>query len=664
MIIQRQPKNCPDIPPPRSERGTSLAAMMTMSVIVGIVTTSMMGMIIPSYEKIGQMKNGNRVRSLSEAGIDYAIQQISAAKAAGTNSSFDPGNTAGAAADNTLSSSITGDPKATVNVHVEAVANPPKTSMLYDPLLEQVQPNAYRLATCTATVGGTTKQIRCLLEPIFDARPLSGSPKYPYAAFGIARLVFVGKSGINSYNTPLNRDPRVGADMGSLGKISQVHGGSSGLDRGITEGGSHYEFPSPVSNYNKQFGIVADQFNAQAVSQAPWMQMMGNTYSNGSNTAYQPRTPGESFNDYTTGSGRNRQTVQGHPEDNVFGLSNGIDDVPTGTSSSGSSSKIPLNNNTNNNDAWAPYPSSGSDNQWTGGVTNFASSVRYPQPQSIPPAPSAPSGTFDLGNVVLKSGAKIIFQDGAAAPTAPIGTISGKTITLPPGDYSMSSLTLSGGSKIDIPAGTSGDTNLYIQGASGGGNIMSVSNDSSINTTGISGSGMNTSGKNGIKNGSDTTQLTVNDPHDATLTASNIKEVTGTADNLHIYSNSSGTMQLQGNERMTIYAPYSTINVGSTQDANSNVNSITNDANFYGALVGGVINVMSSYSSGGGAYLHYDKNLKPPTSDVPEYINPYDPPSPFYVKGGGKIIGYRAVTWQEAVKANPAKPDSAQWTTH
>lgn len=627
----------------RDERGTSLAAMLTMSVIVGVITTSMMGMIMPSYQKIGQMKNGNRVRSLSEAGVDYAIQQVSAAKAAGTVTPMDPGDdTAGEYVDTTLPASITNDPNASVKVRIQSVANPPKTSMLYDPLLNQVQPNAYRLATCTATVGGTTKQIRCLLEPIFDARPVNGPPRYPYAAFGIARLVFVGKAGINSYNTPAGKDTRVGADMGSLGKISQVHGGDSDLDRSITQGGSHYEFPNPLSMYNKQFDIVGDQFNAQAVSKADWMQIFGNTYSNGSNTAYYPRNPGDTF------TGKSSE-----PWNNVFGLSNGVDaNIPTGT---GAGNIIPKNGP---GPTW-DYPVSTSDNQWSGGKTNFKSSVVYPQP-NIPPPITAPNGTVDLGNVVLKDGAQLLIQEGAPARTSPIGTVSGKTITIPPGDYSMSSLTLSNKSTVNIQSGTSVETNLYIQGPSGGGNIMSVSNDSSINMTGISGTGMNTSGKNGVKNGSASNQLTINDAKDASLNSSKIIETGGSADNLHIYSEGSGTMQLQGNERMTVYAPYATINVGSTQSG-TNVNSLSRDANFYGALVGGVINIISSYTTGGGAYVHYDKKLRP--ADEPEYMDPYAPLSPFYTNNAGKVVGYRAVTWQEAVKPNVANPNNAQWVT-
>jgi hypothetical protein len=609
----------------RNESGASLVAMLTMSVLVGIVTSSLMATLLPSYKKIGELKNGNRVRALAEAGVDHAVQELCNAKKGKKGSAFDPPPAPGQKITVVLPKTVTNDKDADVVVEVKTVANPPNSSMLFDPLLNKELPNSYRQITCTATVGGTTKQIRCLLQPILTAPP---QRMFPYAGFGIARLVFVGQSGSNSYNT---KDGRVGADLASLGKISQV--GTGSLTRGNTQGGSHYEYPDPVSYYNQQFGIVGDQFNAKPVSSAPWMQMMGNVYSNGVNTAYHPRQ--QMGNPLRPEWTSNHDYNYNNPAENVLGVTNGLDNgIPTGHA--GGQGQTLQNTG-----------------KWTGGHTNFSGDVRYQQP-SIPPAPSAPSGTMDLGNIKLTNGATLEIAPGAPKPSGPIGTVSGKTVRIPPGDYVARSISLSGASKINIVNGGGQDTTLYLQGASGGGNIVSVSNDSSINMTGINGTGMNTSGKNGVKGGSAPNQLTVNDPMDTSL--GNIAETSGSARELQIFTNSSQTMQLQGNQRMVIYAPYSTINIGSTESG-GNVTAIAKDANLYGAVVGGVINIMASYSQGGGAYLHYDRKLRP--KKYGDYLDPYARISPFE---NGDLDGYRAVTWQEAIKANKNNPDDpANW---
>lgn len=608
------PKQALDVA--RNEVALSLPAVLAMGVTIGIFTTALMGTMMPVYRKAADLRSGHTTRALSELGIDYAINQLNVSIAAGQTSTLDPGGTVNAYATGTVPTNWLHQSGATVTVRVDNIGNPPATSMLYDALLNRYAPNSYRRITATANFGGTSKQIRAILQPVYSTNL---DPQFPYAGFGIARFVFVGKTGTNSYNIT---DPRSLADVGSLGKISQVHMGNASVSRYIQEGGSHYEYPDPVSYYNQQFAITGQQFNASPASQAPWMQMYGNKYSNGGNTAYFSRTGASDSTNWH----------------NVFGIDNGIKaGIPTGVTPG---QTVPVNSPTS----------------WSGGRVNFnpnptTNGVTYQQP-NIPPAPTAPPGTFNLGSVTIQGTGRLQINAGAPPPTGPIGTIAnGQVRTIPPGDYIMTSLTMSGTSSVRMSGVTaSNPTRLFMQGPSGGGTVISAGNTTNINMTGISGQGFATNGNNGVTNGAVSGQHVISPTQ-------GISETAGSAKSLQIYYSGSGNMFLQGNARSVIYAPYATINLGATQNSNSSINALGQDANFYGSVTGAVVNLMADYTNGGASYLHYDQNLK---NGENGYIDPYAQVGPF--PNNPALQGYRAVSWQEAVETNVTNPASAKWT--
>jgi hypothetical protein len=75
---------------------------------------------------------------------------------------------------------------------------------------------------------------------------------------------------------------------------------------------------------------------------------------------------------------------------------------------------------------------------------------------------------------------------------------------------------------------------------------------------------------------------------------------------------------------------------------------MSKDANFYGAIIAGNVSVVSDYSSGAGAYLHYDVNLK--------RMNNY---------GSGKPVSFSApLSWYDPLQWKgqaPAPPPPSQW---
>ncbi|MBX9771159.1 MAG: hypothetical protein K2X29_07295, partial [Candidatus Obscuribacterales bacterium] len=642
----------------------------------------------------------------------YAVQQLNQ-NPAGHNCA----SQAGASITWSVPAGILNDPNANVSVMVSTLnspfGNPPPTSTLSDPLLP---PYAYRMVTVTANyggfVGGATKQLRSLLYPI---NTFAGGPNgnangggggstaaynptgknsnnqvnpggiwMPYGMFGVASIVYAGQAGFSSYN---QADPRISADGGTLGKISQVYGGF-GLSRSIVEGGSHYEFPDPQSYYTQQFNIPMQQYKANLATSAPWMTMSGNVYSNGYNTAYYPVTgPADSYS-----------SAQGDtPAHNVYGLQNGL--------ASGIPSGQPAPNNT------LPVTGtwSGGLSQWNPGPLN-ADNVTYPQP-TISPVPTAPTGTMNLGSINLTNGAQLIIDNTAPSPSGPIGTVKGTTVRIPPGSYNINSLSVTGNSSISVAPATQAaiqstaqgsgtvvpPTQLYITGTNNGANVINIDNTSSINMTGMSNpntaNGFNTSGNMGIKDNNgqsmlDSTQLAISPAG----SSSQVVESAGSAAQLQVYypgssfnsttSTYNTQIVLSGNERMVLYAPNAGVMVGSPSVGSGGPSSLASSANFYGALAGGSVGVNSSYSSGGGAYVHYDANLRPKSvggtsgggsgglngngsgtglGNSGNQINPSNPAPLLFANTLG-FNGYRAVSWQEAVSPNPGNPNLAGWT--
>lgn len=692
----------------------SLAAVLGFAIVLTLFTTALLNAMMPVLQKTAQFKGQGTARAMAEMGLDYAINQLNSGVTAA-----DCKSSAGSFVNWTVPANVLNDPLANVTIRVATLpsgnGNPPGgspknniangNSILADPLLDQSYDYAYRMVTATATYGATVKQVRALLQPTMvipgtggngtnstnpaggpgggnpgggggGPQPLAAVPGFPYGVFGVASVVYAGKAGYTTYNTT---DPRFGAEGGTLGKISQVYGGG-GLGRSIVQGGSHYEFPDPQSYYAKQFGIVGSLYNATLASTAPWNTMTGNVYSNGKNTAYYP----------VSGTGdKNTAAYSNSPAHNVFGIQNGI--APPNT--------IP-NGQQNGWVAQASPPA------WTGGLSAWnpgplnSNGVTYPQPQ-IPATPNSPAGTPNLGSVAL-SNATLIIDKTAPVPTGPIGSVkSGSTVRIPPGNYNINSLSLTNGASIQIDPGTrsaiasgaSPPASFYVSGTNNGSVVVNVDNSSSVNMGGITGNSINNTGNIGLTNSKGSSLLANNQiAISPSGTNGSVVESSGAAGQLQLYyggssfNSKSSTYNTQiilsGNERMTVYAPNAGILIGSASVGSGGPSNITNDANLYGAIVGGSVGINSAYGSGGGVYVHYDNNLRTagmgggqlngqtPTPIGPgSIINPWSPPATLTFGGGaggagGAVLapnGYRAVSWQEAITPNAANPDAAQW---
>ncbi len=693
---------------PRCQKGISLATIMAIGTVSSLWITAMMAIVIPTYQKTAVLKTSTAVRAAAEAALDYTLNQMNNSISQGQTSPYDSPDDVGASKLSTISAGTLGLSNANINIQV-LVQNlglqGPQTGqstqpMIFDPQLDQLiqqgkLANPYRLMTASATMGNVTKNIRVLLVPqsIVPANGVaSGSnvPTMPFAIYGVNQTAFVGSVGLNSYvgryngngsfvnppspRPPLN-DPRVRADFGSGTTVNQV-GYSSGYS-GMALGGTQMEFCNPIVTGTQASAAIAQMYNASAVAQAPWCNIYDNVYSNYTNAGsgstpsqgivYADKTtagtPSSGYIprgwDNTTGNSTNQNSYN-----NVFGLSNVMGAYPFDHASWPDS----------NYDASSLYPAIANNNNMGGVLSN---AQQYAKPQ-IPPVPTSPNTAPRLGSINLSGTATIQIRPGVPAPTAPIGSRSSGVVLLPPGDYSITGLTMSGTSRIIIDPSVNVATNFYLEGnvsTLASAPAVNIANTADINMSGITQSsaagitsqigstGFNLSGNtgpNGHGNVNTGIQTAIN-------SQSTIVETSGTAGYFNLYYNGPGsgpsagspsnppstTFSLNGRQRMTIFAPNANILIGRGS-------GYTRPTEYFGSVVGNWVTLTGPRTASTNQFtaMHYDIKLKPgggafvnPNQNLSVWGNP--------VNGNWKVSGgYKAVTWQEAKSAST---DPAAW---
>jgi hypothetical protein len=415
-------------PKVRNQEGMGVAAILAIGLVASMFMGAMMAMVLPTYQKTTLTRSVQMIRSANEAALDAVVADLNRSVTTNTPSTYDTTQVNGYRT-TPVPSTLTGQSKVTTSVTVRNI--PPadfRHSTIYDPLVEQRinspanspdhVDNPYRVIEATSSVGGHTRTIRTVVEPVFD-----GEFIFPLALYGTDGTNIVGRVTTDTVGAP---DNRLFASTGS--NVAVVHVGMSNYGPGtIQVGGNQFEFGAP-SAQAAQMQSVANQFNATQVSQAPWVVYNGNVYSNGSTTGHYPRGPADA------------------PGTNTWKNVNGYQN----TDSSG----------------------------WTGGkVFGNQSNGEF----MVADAPTAPPGAINLGNVNLSNNAKLVFNNGAPPPTGPVGTQTNGTITLPAGDYVVNSINLTGNSQIQIANGTSTNVRLYVSGNSSGSTAVNVTNTAQLN---------------------------------------------------------------------------------------------------------------------------------------------------------------------------------------
>lgn len=682
----------------RNEKGLSLATILAIGTVSSLWITALMAVVLPTYQKTASLKTGTAARAAAEAALDYTLNQMNNAISQGQSSPMDANSAnVGSSTLTVLSPATIGlaNQNMTIQVLVQNIALPvPQNGqltqpMIYDPQLNQLISagtllNPYRQMTASATIGSVTKVLRVMLvpqavQPANGVNNSNGFPVMPFALYGVNQTAFVGSVGLNSYvgkapgngsyvdpasPRPAMKDPRVRADFGSGTTVNQVGYGSA--YSGMALGGSQMEFCNPISSGSQASNAIAQMYNATAVSKAPWCDVYDNVYSNYANAGSvtspvrgmvyaDQSTSGLPASGYiprgwdnTTGNSTNQNSYN-----NVFGLSNVMGAYPF--------DHVNTNADTSYN-ASTLYPSI-ADNNNMGGVLSNAQ--QYSKPQ-IPPVPTSPPSAVHLGTINLSGSAQILITNGAPAPTGPIGSVSSGTVLLPPGNYSITGLNMTGSSKINVDPSVSSATNLYLEGnvsTLSSAPAVNIANTADINMTGmvqtpgtaansIGSTGFNLSGTTGPNGHGNTigTSTAIN-------SAPSLTETAGSAGYLNLYYNGPGsgpssgspsnppstTFSLNGHERMTIYAPNANILIGSGS-------GYSRPTEYFGSAVGNWVTVTGPQQASNTNFtaFHYDIKLRP---NGGAFTNPNQPISVWGSPTNGNWTisgGYKAVTWQEA----------------
>jgi hypothetical protein len=489
----------------RAENGFAMAAITAISCLAGLWLLAAANTVYPAYQKAAEFRYWTNVRSAAEAGLDYTVAQLNLAMQAETTSPYDDPTTDTTPKVTVIPESVTGS-HANVTVSVLNVA-PDISSAVYDENLVadpsgmtpgRPTSNYWRVITSSAQYAGLSSQIRIVLRPTYTGgadSPGSSTtvPFFNYALFSQNAFVSSGNMHSDAY------DSRNGA-YGVSGNVSDYRGhigtNTSANIAGNTIIGGKLEVRSP--NMGSTTVVVASRSGNAKVNGQLQMNGIGSSFTYNTTPPSYPQYPGT--ND--TAKGINYNTSSGVLE--------GISPNPR---------------------VAAPVQSSLSMTQ-----------------VSLAPAPSAPSGSYNVGAVSVSGNGKVIVRNNVPAPSS-INVSSNNTIYIPPGNYKASSMNISGNGQIIIEPTVTQNITWTFEGNSAGSNVITIAG-------------------NGIAN------------------------QTSTPAKFQMYTNSSKNISISGNgnTHAVIYAPSANI-------------TIAGNGNLFGAAVGKGVTVS------GNGFVHFDLAL-------------------------------------------------------
>ncbi len=489
----------------RREDGFAVAAITAIGCMAGFWLLAAASTVYPAYQKAAEFRYWTNVRSAAEAGLDYTVSQLNMAMQTGTTSTFDDPTTDAAPKVTTVPSSVTGS-FATVSVSVLNVA-PPETSSVWDSQLVadpsgqtpgHPSSNYWRVITSTAQYAGLSSQVRIVLKPTYTGGSGdggSGSVTVPYFNFAIfSQNAFTSSGNMRSDAY----DSRNGAYGGS--NVNDYRGDvgtntSINISGNTIIGGSAVVSSLPTST---TLVVATRGGNARINSMLK---------TNGIASSFT-----QTIGDYP---GVN-DTVRGQHKPTMVAPIEGV-----------------------------------SPNPRVVGYTPTLISQSQAQ-VSLAPAPSAPSGSYNVGAVSVSGNGRVIIRNGATPPSS-INVSSNNTIYIPPGNYKASSMSVSGNGQIIVESSVSSNVTWSLEGNSAGANVLTLSGNGIANQTAIPAK-------------------------------------------FQIYTNSSKNVNISGNANThaVIYAP----------SANA---SISGNGNFFGSLVA------KGATVSGNGMVHFDLALADPT---------------------------------------------------
>ncbi|MBX9877082.1 MAG: hypothetical protein K2Y22_01365 [Candidatus Obscuribacterales bacterium] len=478
--------------------GYSIVAVTVFSVVAGAWMLMTASVSLPVIQKAAEFRYWSTVRSSAEAGLDYVAAQLDSNFKAGTVSSFDDTTVDGTAKVSAVPASVIGT-YATVNVSVNNV-RPPTTSSVYNTAFDDTltnnsvgSVNRYRVISSTATYAGLSSTVRIIVRPDLNGLPATTT----------TTTTTTGPTSTSTmpfFNYAIFSD---GAMLASGNMSTDAYDSRNGAYGGTNRNNYRGDVGS---NTSATIGANSNIGGNLVVTSLPKGSTTAVVATRSANAVVQNQLK---VNGVTSGfTGTNGPTPGG---------SDTVKALEFGTPRSG--------------DYTTPIDKSLTSNQIT-----------------LSPAPSAPSGAYNVGAINVSGNGKVIVRNNAA-PVSSINVSANNTIYIPPGNYKATSLSISGNGQIQLESNVSTDVVISLEGNTAGSTVISL-------------------GGNGVSN--------------ATQIPSKFQVVT----------NSSKSTSITGNAdfRGVIYAPSSPITIGG-------------NGSVYGAIVG------KQVTSTGNATVHFDLAL-------------------------------------------------------
>lgn len=424
----------------RAESGFAMAAIAAISCMAGLWLLAAANTVYPAYHKAAEFRYWTNVRSAGEAGLDYAVAQLNLAMQSGTTSIFDDTTEDAVPKVTSIPTSVTGS-NATVTVSVLNVA-PTVSTSVYDANLDPpggangtgsssfVDTNGWRVVTSTAEYAGLSAQIRIVLRPTYTGGSSDGTsgvttvPYFNYAIFSDNALTSSGNMHSDGY------DSRLGAYGGSNVYDYRGHIGTNtslNISGNTIIGGRADVFSTPLGSTTV---VVATR--------------SGNAKVNG-----QLKMNGIS-------SGFTQTTVATNPYPNVNDSAKGIN----------------YNSSTGVIEGVSPNPR----------VQNAIQPSQSMTRSSLAAAPTAPSGSYNVGAVSISGNGRVIVRNGSPVPSS-INVSSNNTLYIPPGNYKASSMSISGNGQLTVESSVTTNTTWVFEGNSAGSSVISISGNGIANQT-------------------------------------------------------------------------------------------------------------------------------------------------------------------------------------
>ena len=471
--------------------GFSLVTVAALGAVAMMWLFAMSAAVVPMYQRASEGRYFTVVRSSAEAGLDYAVAMLNQSIQAGVPSPIDDGSPDGSPVVSVVPTSALGNSGAQVTVAVNNLT-PVATSSIYDPQWDPSKTGAanyWRVITATSTYAGLQKSIRVILKPE-PGNQVAVPTRVPYFQFAMFGKSLVSVSG--------------NANTDSYNSANGPYGGTNVNPFGGDVG-------------SNQKAILGDNANIGG-------DLRVDSVPTGSTTAVVAQA--------SAGAIVKDQLV-------INGISTGFTATPGPTPMPGDTvlaegQGLPLRTG-----------------DW---LTPIDSSQSNPQLATPPAMGIPPDSQVVTGNIQWTGSSGLVGQP-ASGQVADLGSLSvagSKTITIRPGDYKISSLSVSGNAQIVVAPnqnGSYGPVRFFVEGISPGSNVIQVAG-------------------NGITN-----QSTI-------------------PSNLQFWYNGTKNIQLAGNGNLqtVVYAPNSSIQV-------------TGNGTYFGALLGQQV-----IDSGNGA-VHFDDAL-------------------------------------------------------